>query len=53
MRQQPDGDSAKVVGVPVDATGLTGGECTQDWCYVNFGAEKGWVWRQNLASTCQ
>jgi outer membrane protein assembly factor BamB len=53
MRQQPDANSAKVVGVPADATGLTGGECTQDWCYVTFGAEKGWVWRQNLASTCQ
>jgi hypothetical protein len=53
MRQQPDADSVKVVGVPADATGLTGRECTQDWCYVKFGTDKGWAWRQNLAPTCQ
>ena len=52
MYQEPDAGSTKVVGIPANATGLTSAQCTQDWCYVSFDKEKGWVARQNIAPTC-
>ncbi len=52
MYQQPDANSSKVVGIPTSGNGLKVQQCTSDWCYVQFGAEKGWVAKANIGAVC-
>lgn len=48
MRQQADNRSKVVTYIPGEARGLSGGECEDGWCEVEYHGFKGWVFARYL-----
>jgi SH3-like domain-containing protein len=48
MRQQADNRSKVVTYIPGDAQGISGGECEDGWCEVEYNGFKGWVFARYL-----
>jgi SH3-like domain-containing protein len=48
LREEPSNRSEILAYIPGDARGLRGGDCSGNWCPVEFRGLKGWIYRDYL-----